>query len=272
MRNIIFIIFGIVIVFLGCRKEPGLPEKDLDRALREYGVERREEVFSRLEGADSFIRKFKLTSEEIELVGEWRIFPIGQSSQNGRGIGLSIGFLPNRVFIVYDNRPVQDKDGYFLYNNTYDKLGYWKVEKGRLLIRFLYLYTSTSKQDVGEYNSKEKMETEYYPIWEFGLHEKAAVQKKKFYYNRIPKKIKEAYKIDDGDFFRARHVIALSFDGFNTSLYGETKRWHAFLMNPDLDDEQYVYNLRVMATLGDVQERPYDFEKNKFGLDFSKWE
>jgi hypothetical protein len=103
------------------------------------------------------------------------------------------------------------------------------------------------------------------------LFENAAVQKKKFYYTGIPKKIKEAYKIADGDFFRARHVIALSFDGFATSLYSEAKRWHAFLMDPDLDDEQYAYNLRVMYTVGDVNERHYDFEKNKFGLDFSRW-
>jgi hypothetical protein len=271
MKNVTFIILGMLVLFLGCKKEE-LTEQDVDKALREYEVESREEVFSRFEGAESFIKKFQLTPDEIELVGEWNAYTIGQSYANGTGIGLSIGFLPNRVFIVYDDRLVMDEKGNYMPNNIYNKLGYWKIEKGRLLIRFAYLYTMTDVQHSGEYNSKEKIETGYYPIWEFGLHEKAAVQKKKFYYNRIPKKIKEAYKIDDGDFFRARHVIALSFDGFNTSLYGETKRWHAFLMNPDLDDEQYVYNLRVMATLGDVQERPYDFEKNKFGLDFSKWE
>jgi hypothetical protein len=271
MKNVAFIILGILVLILGCKKEE-LTEQDVDKALREYEVESRAEVFSRFEGAESFIKKFQLTAEEIELVGKWNAYTVGQLYANGTGIGLSIGFLPNRVFIVYDNRLVRDKNGDLLSHNTYDKLGYWKVEKGRLLVRFAYIYAREATQNVGEYNSKEKIETGYYPIWEFGLHEKAAVQKKKFYYNRIPRKIKEAYKIDDVDFFRARHVIALSFDGFDTSLYGETKRWHAFLMNPDLDDEQYVYNLRVMATLGDVMERHYDFEKNEFGLDFSKLE
>jgi hypothetical protein len=270
MKEVTSIILVVLVLFLGCQKEE-LTEEKVDKALREYEVERREDVFSRLEGAESFIKKFQLTSEEIELVGEWNTYTVSQSYANGTGIGLSIGFLPNRVFFAYDNRRVRDKEGHYLDSNDYYKLGYWKIEKGRLMICFSYLYTRTSEQALGKYTSKEKIGTGYYPIWEFGLYEKAAVQKKKFYYTRIPKKIREAYKIDEEDFFRGRRVIALSFDGFNRSLYGESKRWHAFLMNPDLDDEQYAYNLRIMATAGDAMERHYDFDKNELGLDFSKW-
>jgi hypothetical protein len=260
MKHITFIILVSVALFLGCAKE-GITDADVDKALREYEVDSREEVFSRLKGADSFIEKFRLTPEEIELVGRWYAYSISESLKNEKGIGLSISFLPNRVFIAYDNL------GIVAY-----KLGYWKIEKGRLMIRFAYLYKRTHMQKIGEYNRKEKIETDYYPIWKFGLFEQAAVQKEKFYYSRIPRKIKEAYMIDDYDFFRGRVIIPLPFDGSHLSLYEETKRWHAYLMNPDLDDEQYAYNLRVMFTLNDVQERFYDFDRNELGLDFSKWE
>jgi hypothetical protein len=265
MKYITFIILVSVTLFLGCAKE-GLTDADVDEAWRDRGVTNsdlcsREEVFSRLKGADSFIEKFRLTPEEIELVGRWYSYDVSQSKKNGTGIGLSISFLPNRVFIAYNNL---DFVSY--------KLGYWKIEKDRLMIRFAYLYTRTDRQDIGEYNRKEKIETDYYPIWKFGLFEQAAVQKEKFYYSRIPRKIKKAYMIDGQDFFRGRVIIPLPFDGSRLSLYEETKRWHAYLMNPDLDDEQYAYNLRVMFTLSDVQERFYDFEKNELGLDFSKWE
>jgi hypothetical protein len=272
MKRITFIIFGAVVLFLGCKKE-GLTDESVDEALREHYVEKREEVFSRLDGADSFIKKFQLTPEEIELVGVWRgKVSIPQPKEKGTGMGLSVGFLPNRVFIAYDNKEVQDENGDYLYSNIYYKLGYWKIEKGRLRIRFAYLYTSEAIQRPGEYISREKIETEYYPIWRPSLYEQAAVQKEKFYYSKIPRIVKEAYKIDTEDFFRGRFVVALLFDGGHPSVYGESKRWHTYLMNPDLDDEQYAHNLRVMFTLNDIQERPYDFEKNAFGLDFSKWE
>jgi hypothetical protein len=271
MKHITFIVFGVAVLLLGCTKER-ITDEDVDEALRDHEVESRESVFSRLEGADSFIKNFQLTPEEIELVGRWMLYSIGQSSENETGLGLSVGFLPNRVFIAYDKEAIRDKNGGFLYNNIYYKLGYWKIEKGRLMIRFAYLYARTDRQGIGEYISKEKIETDYYPIWKPGLYEQAAVQKEKFYYSRIPKSVKEAYKIDDEDFFRGRYVIALSFDGFHRSLYEETKRWHTYLMNPDLDDEQYAYNLRVMFTLNDVNERRYDFEKNELRLDFSRWE
>jgi hypothetical protein len=271
MKNITLLILGAVVLLLGCVKE-GLTDEDVDEALREHDVESRESVFAWLGGADSFIKKFQLTPEEVELVGKWWSYSISASSENGKGIGLSVSFLPNRVFIAYDNEAVPDENGRFLYSLVSYKLGYWQIEKGRLMIRFAYLYSRTHMQDIGEYTRKEKIETDYYPIWKPGLFEQAAVQKEKFYYSRIPRSVKEAYKIDDEDFFRGRYVIPLSFDGGHSSLYEETKRWHTYLMNPDLDDEQYAYNLRVMFTLNDIQERPYDFDKNEYGLDFSKWE
>jgi hypothetical protein len=272
MKHVTFIILGAVVLFLSCNKEEEITEQDVDNALREYEVEPRESVFSRLRGADAFIEKFQLTPEEIEIVGEWYAYSISESIKKEKGIGLSIGFLPNRVFIAYDDETIRDENGGFLDNLISYKLGYWKIEKGRLMIRFAYLYSRTDMQHIGEYNRKEKIETDYYPIWKPGLYEQAAVQKEKFYYSKIPRRIKEAYRIADEDFYRGRYVIQLSFDGKRPSLYEETKRWHTYLMNPDLDDEQYAYNLRVMFTLNDIQERSYDFEKNEFGLDFSKWE
>jgi hypothetical protein len=267
MRKIVFILLFCVLN-LGCNKKSYTQEIDLVGALRDYEVERRDSVFSNMKGAASFIRQYNLSSEEVEVVGEWYSYRLGQKKE-GRGIGVSISFLPNRVFMAYDNKSYEDKDGKILYTC---KIGYWKVENKVLLIKFIRMYANPYLAPLGTYNEKKKLETPYYPIWKVDLYEQAAVQKEKFYYNKIPRNVRNAYRIDVKDFIRGRHVTALSFNADDSNLYAEDRPWFTFLMNPDLNDEAYMYHLMIMFTTGSLEGRGYDFTENEYNLDFSKWQ
>jgi hypothetical protein len=285
-------ILVMVLIISGCAKnraaegaktEPVNPvniEEKIEKELREYGeLEPKTSIFPDLKGAGSFIEKFRLSAEEIEIVGKWNPWTIGERVNafgqpiNEYGTGIKISFLPNRIFIATSQESPRDADGNFLDGSYFYKLGYWKVEKSELSIQFKYLYERKDTDKAGVYNQKQKIETDYFPIWRPNLYDMAAVQKDTFYYNKIPKKVRAAYHINNKDFLRSRRVIGLAFDGKNLSLYGEGKLWHKFLISPDIDDEQYAHNLLIMYILvGDVNGRPYDFDKNKYGLDFSRWQ
>jgi hypothetical protein len=256
---------------LGCNRKSYTQEIDLEDALREHEIERRDSVFSNMKGAASFIGRYHLSSEEVEVVGYWSSYSLGQKRE-GTGIGTSISFLPNRVFIALDNKSFEDKDGKFLYSNFYCKIGYWKVENNVLLIKFVKIYARHDLAPQGTYNEKKEIETPYYPIWEVDLYEQAAVQREKFYYNKIPRDIRNTYLIDVKEIIRGRHVLTLRFNADNPNLYAEDQPWFTFLMNPDLNDEAYMYHLMIMFTTGSFWGSRYDFTKNKYNLDFSKWQ
>jgi hypothetical protein len=257
-------VFVVFLLIAACKDNSALDAR-IEEILREGWIEPRERVFSGLNGADRFIEKFALSSQETEMVGGWHSWLL--SEKDGEwGIGLAISFLPNRIFIAFDYEVIPGERD----NRVLDKIGYWKIERGKLMIRPVYIYTRTDVQPPGAYNEKGEIETSYYPVWKPALHEQAAVQKTTFYYNKIPAEVKSLFSIDEKDFNRKRSVIALPFDAGSSDLYAEGKPWHGFLMNPDIDDEQYIHNLRVMFTTGG--ERSYNFEENRYGLDFSRWE
>jgi hypothetical protein len=254
----------------GCNRKSYTQEIDVKKALKEYEVEPRSSVFSNLKGAASFMERYRLSSDEVEMIGNWNSYSLGQKITR-EGIGTSICFLPNRVFLARNNKAYYDKDGNFLANDVYYKIGYWKIENGELLIRFIRMYKRAYHQPVEAFNKDMELETPYYPVWKPILYDEAAVQKTIFYYNRIPKRIKDIYMIDGKDYIRGRNIITLSFNADDSNLYAESRPWFNFLMNPDLDDEVYMYNLIIMYVTGDTEWPKYDFEENRYNLDFSKW-
>jgi hypothetical protein len=255
---------------IGCGNEREMESK-IAKALSEYDAEKRDSVFSALKGADAFIQKFNLSADEIEMVGDWytSLF-IMNPKEDEKGIGIAVSFLPNRIFIAHGQITIKDEKGNYQGNIEFHKIGNWKAEKREVFIQPVYVISLKFYPDIKNYDSKEKLDVGYYPIWKISLYEQAAVQRAPFSYNKIPRGIRKACQINDKDFLRARRVVALSFDGGHNDLYQEDKVWHSFLMNPDLEDETYLYNLQEMFRI--INERRYDFETNIGGLDFSKWE
>jgi hypothetical protein len=233
--------------------------------------EYRADVLSKYKGSDRFIAKFNLTPYEIELAGSWFQFGFKRASGDDRGIGIEISFLPNRVFIARSQIEHKDKKGYVLSFYQFYKLGFWKIEGGKLKIKFIHRYIEDGLRPPPDvFIDNQRWETKYYSIWEPVFHDTAAFQLTPFYYDKIPQKIKEFYHVVGNEDVRYRKISPLSFnseDAYKLTLYEETKPWHQFLMNPDLDDEEYVYTLLVMYIWGN-----YDFKENLFGLDFSKWQ
>jgi hypothetical protein len=275
MKKLWIVIIILLTMVTGCvnaDKTDQEMENKIIKARNEYEVESRERVFTNLPGSDAFIKKFNLNPLEIEMVGQWSPSLFFGSNDNQHGLGISSIFLPNRVFIARSQNTMHDEKGTLKSSDEIIKMGYWKVERGELKIKFkqMYVITRTHNPNQGSTDRTEKIETPYYGIGRPSLYKEGAVQRKNYYYYKIPKNIRILYDIDEKDFIRKRHVVG--YEGYD-DLYTAEKPWYNFMMYPDLDDEDYVLQLRKIIGSGSYGLKSLGKESTYKYLqfDFNKW-
>jgi hypothetical protein len=239
-------------------------------ALKEDQLDSRERVFPNLPGSDDFIKKFNLNSLEVEMIGDWYQFLAYLGKDNEYGAGISMTFLPNRIFIARSQNSTKDERGTLKSIDEIIKMGYWKVENGELKIQLKQMYVTMRTFNLNRSSTEktQKFETPYYGIWQPSLYEEGAVQKEPFYYHKIPDNIRVMYDIDIIDYQRQRSLTAIEYDPSRNDIYTAVKPWYNFLMSPDLEDDTYIYYLRnivTIYTLGDKAAHAY------LQLDFNKW-
>ena len=138
-----YFFIAVYTAFFTCRNEVDVllsqfTQEDLARFSGD-AVEPVEEryLFSSIAGSEHFIERFTLNSHEQNIVGSWGFLPcFFNDPRTGDGLGWSIEFFPNRFFTV-TRYFIEIGGSPHLVNRTQDIVGTWKVERGRLQIRFI---------------------------------------------------------------------------------------------------------------------------------------
>jgi hypothetical protein len=232
-----------------------------------YELDSRERVFSNLPGSEEFIKEFQLNPLEVEMIGDWYKFGSTRRNDNEYGAGISITFFPNRVFTARSQNSIHEM-GVLKSQEEIIKMGYWKVERGELMIQFKQMYVNTVYPAVMT-GKTQKYETPYYGIWRPSLYEEGAVQKTLFYYHHIPENIRVLYDIDLIDHNRQRYLTSVDYtSNLRDDIYTSAKPWYNFLMSPDLEDDTYVLYLRKIVTIHTLGTESFHAYNQ---LDFSQW-
>lgn len=189
MRKILFVFIYVLVIFT-----PSCTEKNAEiQQLIDEGIfESTNATFKTIDGSGEYIQKYKLTDDEIKIIGAWG-FDIYTKSilRDDYGPGIGIIFLPNRLFYILKNGSNVNGIKYII--------GEWKIENKLLLVKFnsriVSVKTIQSKEE-GNFTIEKKDSLRYYEIFKIPDYQLAYVNDNSFYWNTIPIDILKYYDIN----------------------------------------------------------------------------
>lgn len=257
----------IIVTLLVLQSCSAYDEKKVSQLIQEGEIEVIGNTFSVFSGSEEIIDKYRLTNEEIAIVGIWGNSTLNkyEITNENSGMGQIVSFLPSKIFISEKTIQLKNTDGTLRDETIENVIGRWKILNNELLVKPEKIVTISGKSHAKVEDTYREEKTDYYPIWKMAMHTSGALQLNSFYFNFMPDSVRKFYDISLLDFIRVRAAIPLMFGNGDNSFFQKEKPWHAFLLSDNIDDKQYLSNLRNMIRFYGYD---YDFAENEYGLIF----
>jgi hypothetical protein len=113
--------------------------------------EQRDKTFLKYDRANEFVSKYKLSNNEIEIIGSWYVNDIDyKHNDKDYGLGIGITFYPNRIVEIYQHHTESQMPSYIF--------GEWKVKNKKLYVKLSKCFIGNINR---EYRIVKTNETKY---------------------------------------------------------------------------------------------------------------